>query len=69
MMFMAKAIVAAVIAGLGTLVTALTDETVTASEWATIALATVVALGAVFGIPNRSGAIAGRHAPKSPGQV
>lgn len=48
----AKAIVAALIAGLTALGTALTDETVTTAEWTAVAVATLVALGAVWGVPN-----------------
>ena len=48
-----KAIVAGVIgavgAGLGALVTALSDNLVTPQEWATIALAVVVTAGGAFG--------------------
>jgi hypothetical protein len=50
----AKAILAAIIAGLGSLQVALLDETVTASEWVVVALATISALGLVWGVPNAS---------------
>ena len=47
-----KAVVGALVAGLGALTTALSDGSVTASEWVTVALATVVAAGGVWGVPN-----------------
>lgn len=47
-----KCIVAAIVAGLTTLVTALDDDAVTSVEWATIALAFFVSLGAVWAVPN-----------------
>lgn len=50
----AKAATGAVIAGLGSLGTALADSHVTAQEWVAVALATVIAGGAVFGVPNKS---------------
>lgn len=49
----AKAIVGALTAGLGALGTALTDGDVSAQEWVAVASATLVALGVVFGVPNR----------------
>lgn len=49
----AKAIVGALVAGLGALGTALTDGAVSAQEWVAVASATLVALGVVFGVPNR----------------
>lgn len=53
---MAKAILAAIIAGLGALSTALVDDKsigqITDGQWVTIVLATVVALGGVYGIRN-----------------
>jgi hypothetical protein len=52
-----KAIIATLVAALGALATALTDDVVTGSEWVTVALAAVVAAGGVYGIANR---------PKSP---
>lgn len=48
----AKAITAAVIAGLGALSTALTDELVTGPEWITVAVATLTALGGTWLVPN-----------------
>lgn len=42
-------IVAAIVAGLGTLQVALDDNVITASEWVGVAVATLVGLGAVFG--------------------
>lgn len=49
----AKAIIAALIAGLSALAAGLEDNSLTSQEWITIALAFVVALGAVFAVPNR----------------
>ena len=53
----AKAFLAAVIAGLGSLATALVDDTslgdVSDGQWLAVALATLVALGAVFAVPNK----------------
>lgn len=53
---MAKAILAAVVAGLGSLSAVLVGHTsissVSAGQWVTIALAAVIALGAVYGVPN-----------------
>ncbi len=48
-----KAIVAALVAGLGTLGTALADDAVTSLEWVAIAGATLGALGVVWSVPNR----------------
>lgn len=47
----AKAIVGAIITGLGSLQIAL-DGGVTTQEWVGVALATLVALGAVWAVPN-----------------
>lgn len=49
----AKAIVGAVVAGLGVLQQALDDGHVTGNEWLAVTVATLVALGAVWAIPNR----------------
>lgn len=48
----AKASTAAVIAGLGAAVTALTDDAVSSAEWVSIALAAAVAFGGVYGVSN-----------------
>lgn len=48
----AKAILAAVIAALTALGTALTDGGISPSEWVAVALAFCVALGGVAAIPN-----------------
>jgi len=45
-----KAILGAVIAGLGALSTALADGSMTQLEWTTVALAAVVAYGSVYGV-------------------
>lgn len=49
----AKAIAGALSAGAGTLATALSDGTVTATEGVTIVLSVLAALGIVWRIPNR----------------
>lgn len=49
----AKALVAALIAGLAALATALDDSQVSAQEWVTAAVALLTALGAVWAVPNR----------------
>ncbi|HEX7993539.1 MAG TPA: hypothetical protein VF506_06420 [Streptosporangiaceae bacterium] len=48
----AKAIVAAGIAGLSVLGTALADGHISAGEWVAVASATLAALGLVWGVPN-----------------
>lgn len=48
----AKAILAALIALLGTLGTALADDVVSQAEWVSVALSAVVALGGVGLLPN-----------------
>ena len=53
MMAYAKAIVALLIAGLGSVVTALGDGTLSTQEIVVAVLAAVVALGAVWGVPNK----------------
>lgn len=52
-MKIAKAVVAAVVSAGGALGTALADDRVTSSEWAAVLVAGVVALGAVYGVPNK----------------
>lgn len=47
-----KAIVASLVAGLTALLTALDDDSVTAQEWVTAGIAALVALGAVYAVPN-----------------
>lgn len=62
-----KAVVGAAVAGLGTLLTALADDRVTMSEWVGVAIATLVALGAVWAVPNRAAAPSlARHAVAGP---
>lgn len=48
-----KAIVAALVAGLGSLYQALDNDSVTSQEWVAVALATLAALGTVYGVPNK----------------
>lgn len=50
-MTIAKALVAALIAGLGALSTALPDG-ITAQEWVTIVIATLLGLGVTYAVPN-----------------
>lgn len=52
----AKAIVGALVAGLTALGTALADDSVTATEWVGVAVATLTALGVVYAVPNRPAA-------------
>lgn len=49
----AKAIVAALVAGGGTLGTALADNHVTYGEWLGVALAVLAALGITAAVPNQ----------------
>jgi peptidoglycan/LPS O-acetylase OafA/YrhL len=48
----AKAAVAAVAAGAGTLATALADDHVTTGEWVAVAVAVLGALGITYAVPN-----------------
>lgn len=54
----AKAIVAAVMAGLGALGTALADGSATATEWVVVASSVVAALALVWGVPNAPAPVA-----------
>lgn len=47
-----KALVGAAVAGLGSLYQALDDNGVVAQEWVAVAIATLAALGVVWGTPN-----------------
>lgn len=47
-----KAVIGSTIAGLGALATALADSRLEPVEVVTVALATVTALGVVYGVPN-----------------
>jgi hypothetical protein len=49
---MLKAITAALVAGLTALATALEDGGITAGDWITVAITFLVALGAVWTVPN-----------------
>lgn len=49
-----KAILAALVAGLGALGTALTADGVSAAELTTVVSSTLAALGLVYAVPNRS---------------
>lgn len=48
----AKALTAALTAGVGALGTALADGTVTGPEWAGVVVAALAALGATYAVPN-----------------
>lgn len=50
----AKAILASVISGLSAIVTALGDNALSTQEIVTAVLAALVALGAVYGVPNKA---------------
>jgi hypothetical protein len=47
-----KAFTAAIVTGLGSLQVAYTDNVVSTTEWIGVAIATLVALGAVWAVPN-----------------
>lgn len=49
-----KAVVGGLVAGLTTLATAMTDDTITRAEWITVAIATLGALGLVYATPNKT---------------
>lgn len=53
-----KAIVGALVAGLGTLQLALPDG-ITVYEWISVAVTTLVAFGAVWQVPNKPGTVDG----------
>lgn len=48
----AKAIIAALVAGLGSLQVASADDVIVVNEWIQIASATLAAFGFVWGVPN-----------------
>ena len=52
----AKAAIASVVAGLGSIATALDDNSISAQEWVTTVIAFLVALGAVWAVPNKPSA-------------
>lgn len=47
-----KSIVGALVAGLGSLYQALDNGNVSTQEWTAVALATLAALGVIYGVPN-----------------
>lgn len=51
-----KAVVAAIVAGAGTLSTALADDTITAAEGWAAGLAVLAALGFTWAVPNKPAA-------------
>ncbi len=53
-MGIAKAIIGAAIAGVGSIVTALGDNALSYQEIGTAVLAALVALGAIYGVPNKA---------------
>lgn len=52
-----KAVVGALVAGLGTLATAMADDAVSTAEWVAVAIATLGALGIIYATPNREASI------------
>lgn len=48
-----KAVVGCLVAGLGTLATAMSDDAVSGTEWVGIAAAALAALSLVYGVPNK----------------
>jgi hypothetical protein len=48
----AKAIVGAIMTGLGAIAAAYTDGQITGQEWVAVAIATVGALALIWGVPN-----------------
>ena len=61
----AKAIAGALVAALTALSTALVDGVVESTEWITVAVAAITALGVIWAVPNKApeveGDYAGRH--------
>ncbi|NUQ88916.1 MAG: hypothetical protein HOQ43_10690 [Glycomyces artemisiae] len=49
-----KAIVGALVAGLGVLGTSLLEHGVSAQEWTLVAVAFLGALGVIWGVPNKT---------------
>jgi hypothetical protein len=49
-----KAITAALVAGLGAVAAALDDDSLSTQEGVTVAIAFLVALGAVWAVPNKT---------------
>lgn len=48
-----KAIIAALVAGLGSLAVALGDNAISAQEYVTAAIVALTAFGAVYAVPNK----------------
>lgn len=63
----AKAITAAVVTGLGTLQVAYADQVISTGEWVNVAIATLVALGGVYAVPNVAKAAASWGTIVTPG--
>lgn len=56
-----KAIVGALLAGLGALAVALEDNSVNMQEWVTVATAVLMSFGVVWGVPNKKAKTPGKH--------
>jgi len=54
-MGVAKAVIGALIAGLGTLATALVDNSITPLEWVGVGSTTLIAAYSVWRVPNKTG--------------
>ena len=52
----AKAVVGALVAGLGSLGTAMADDRITGQEWLVVAVAALAALGVIWSVPNKPAA-------------
>lgn len=62
----AKAIIGTAIAGLGSASVALEDGAISGQEWITVAIVTLTAAAAVFGIPNAAGPGTGERSNDQP---
>lgn len=58
---MAKALLAGLTAGVGAIATAAIDDKITPGEWWAGAAAALVALGLVYGVPNKTAVYDARH--------
>lgn len=67
----AKAVIAALVAGLGALQLALDDNVITGTEWVKVAVAVLAAAGLVWGVPNtaQTDAVPHASAPDDGGEV
>lgn len=55
-----KAIIGAIITGLGTLSVAYSDDHISNQEWITVAIATLTALGGVWAVANKDSEVVAR---------